>query len=118
MIDQDQVVNRKSALTRLTNQAFPDFDRQVGPSRQDPKIIVRWACDEGVTIVLLIECEHVIAAGKRPEESGRETGDGFLTLEPRGAIGFFPSTLLAVDAIIEHADRPIIPQFVSRSHVG
>jgi hypothetical protein len=48
----------------------------------------------------------LIAASKRPQESGRETGDGFFTLEPRGAIGFFPSTVLAVEAVVETYDRP------------
>ena len=56
----------------------------------------------------------MIAAGRRPKEGDRETGDGLPTLEPRGAIRYFPSTLFTTKAAVESA----VGQVVSCSHVG
>lgn len=56
----------------------------------------------------------MIAAGRRQKEGDGETGDGLLTLEPRGAIRFFPSTLFTTKAVVENA----VGQVVSCSHVG
>jgi hypothetical protein len=80
VVDQDQVVEWKSALTRLANEFVPDFDRQAGLPCQNPKIAVGRARDESVAVILLVEREHVIPAGERPEESDREAGDGIFTL--------------------------------------
>ncbi len=105
-------------LTRLANQVVPDFDRQVGPPRQNPEIVVRRSRNEGVAVILLVEREHVVAAGERPEECDREAGDGLFTLEFGGAVGFLPAALLAIETAVEHADRAVISQVVSRRHIG
>ena len=118
VIDQDKVVGGEPMLSGSADQVVPDFGRQTGPPRQYPEVAMRRTRNEGVAVIVLVERKHVIASGERPEKGYRETSNGLLTLEFRGAISFFPPTLITVKAAIKDADRAVISQVIGRRHIG
>ena len=117
MIDEDQILNRKSATTGLFDEAFSDSARKIWPPRQNPKIAERWAGD-GSPSIILIKRKHVIAACEWPEKGNGQAGDVRIALEDRACVGFFPSTFLPVVASIEDVDRAISLERIGCGDVG